>query len=123
MSSSDHRHIARDSLFLMATLRLDGVEGEHRVRVRNLSSGGMMAEGGPKVSRGQTLTIELRGHGEVPGAVAWVQDSRIGIAFSHEVDPRVARVTSVPTEHDDVMTRRPYYAIKLPDEKTLLRKV
>ncbi len=123
MSSSEHRHIARDSLFVMATMRLDGVDGEHRVRVRNLSSGGMMAEGGPKVSRGQTLTVDLRGHGEVQGSVAWVQDSRIGIAFSHEIDPRAARVTSAPTEHDDVMTRRPYYAIGATSQSPQLRKV
>jgi hypothetical protein len=40
----DHRQLGRDSLFLMADLRLDGQDGEHRVRVRNLSAGGMMAE-------------------------------------------------------------------------------
>ena len=47
MTDNDHRQIARDSLFVMADLRIDGIEGEHRIRVRNLSAGGLMAEGGP----------------------------------------------------------------------------
>ena len=53
MSGVDTRHIPRDSLFLMANVRVAGRE--------------------------------------VQGAVAWVQDKRFGIAFSDEIDPKVAR--------------------------------
>ena len=35
---------ARDSLFVMADLRLDGNEETHRIKMRNLSAGGMMGE-------------------------------------------------------------------------------
>lgn len=91
MTDGDHRHISRDSLFVLADLRIDGIEGEHRIRVRNLSAGGLMAEGAFNVQRGQLVWTNLRNIGWVEGSVAWVQDSRFGIAFREDIDPRVAR--------------------------------
>jgi len=97
MSANDHRQITRDSLFVMADLRIDGIEGDHRIRVRNLSAGGLMAEGGPAVQRGQVSWVNVRNVGWVEGSVAWVQDSRFGIAFREDIDPLVARA---PTQSD-----------------------
>lgn len=91
MSENEHRQIARDSLFVMADLRIDGVEGEQRVRVRNLSSGGMMAECPTMVQRGQLVWANLRNIGWLEGSVAWVQDGRFGVAFRDEIDPLVVR--------------------------------
>jgi len=91
MSDSDNRNISRDSLFIMAEVRLDGREGEHRVKVRNLSAGGMMAEGPVKAVRGERVEVNLRNVGWVGGTVAWVQDNRFGVAFAEDVDPAVIR--------------------------------
>ncbi len=91
MSDSDHRQIGRDSLFVMADLRIDGLEGEQRIRVRNLSAGGLMGEGAQRIQRGQMVSINLRNLGWTEGAIAWVQDSRCGIAFREEIDPRLVR--------------------------------
>jgi hypothetical protein len=91
MSGVDTRHINRDSLFLMAEVRLDGDSASHRVKVRNLSAGGMMAEGDMKVVRGARVTVELRNLPSVTGSVAWVQDDRFGVAFAQEIDPRAPR--------------------------------
>lgn len=91
MSGVDTRHVARDSLFLMASLRLSGEAAEHRIKVRNLSSGGMMAEGEVRVERGTRLAVDLRNVGWVQGTVAWVQDKRFGIAFAEEIDARLVR--------------------------------
>lgn len=93
MGGNEHRQIARDSLFLMADLRIDGVSGDHRVRVRNVSAGGLMADGGPSVQRGALVWVNLRNVGWVEGTVAWVQDSRCGIAFRDEIDPKLARAS------------------------------
>jgi len=92
MSDSDNRNISRDSLFILAELRVDGREGDHRVKVRNLSAGGMMAEGPVKVVRGERVEVNLRNVGWVEGSVAWVQENRFGVAFAEEVDPAVIRV-------------------------------
>ncbi|PKB14264.1 PilZ domain-containing protein [Novosphingobium kunmingense] len=85
------RQLSRDSLFVLAEMRIDGVPGEVRVRVRNLSAGGLMAEGVDKIQRGQQVWINVRNVGWVEGSIAWVQDDRCGVAFKDEIDPMVAR--------------------------------
>jgi len=91
MSSVDTRQVNRDSLFLLAQLRVDGQDELLRVKVRNLSAGGMMAEGEARVARGSMVAVELRNLGWVEGSVAWKQDNRFGIAFAEEIDPAVVR--------------------------------
>src|SRR6188508_130808 len=91
MSNVDTRQVNRDSLFLLAQVRVDGQDSVSRVKVRNLSAGGMMAEGEAKVVRGSLVAVELRNVGWVEGSVAWKQDNRFGIAFVDEIDPAVVR--------------------------------
>lgn len=91
MSNVDTRQVGRDSLFLLAQVRVDGQETPVRVKVRNLSSGGMMAEGDLRVMRGAHVAIELRNIGWIEGSVAWKQGNRFGIAFAEEIDPKLAR--------------------------------
>ena len=95
MTANDHRQLVRDSLFLMAELRLPGQEALARVKVRNLSAGGMMAEGAVKAVRGTLIEVNIRNVGWVEGAIAWVQGDRCGIAFSDDIDPMVARAPIV----------------------------
>ncbi len=95
MSNVDTRQVNRDSLFLLAQVRVDGVAETYRVKVRNLSAGGMMAEGEARVTRGSLVHVELRNLGWVEGTVAWKQDTRFGIAFVDEIDPVVARGPAV----------------------------
>jgi hypothetical protein len=91
MDESDQRHIGRDSLFVMADLRLDGSEETLRIKMRNLSAGGMMGEGNVRVTRGTVVWVEIRNIGWVEGSIAWVQDNRFGVAFREEIDPKLAR--------------------------------
>lgn len=100
MDSSDNRQLARDSLFVMADLCIEGIPGEHRIKVRNLSSGGMMGEATVRVARGTKVRVNLRNIGWIRGAVAWVQENRFGVAFDEEIEPRDARapVTATATE-------------------------
>ncbi|MGN3974415.1 PilZ domain-containing protein [Tsuneonella sp. SYSU-LHT278] len=91
MSGVDTRHVNRDSLFLMAELQLEGESVAHRVRVRNLSACGMMAEGDLRVLAGARVTVNLRNLRPVEGSVAWVHERRFGIAFAEEIDPKAPR--------------------------------
>ena len=100
MSNVDTRQVNRDSLFLLAQVRVDGQETLSRVKVRNLSAGGMMAEGDSKVVRGSLVAVELRNIGWVEGSVAWKQDNRFGIAFVEEIDPTVVRAPAASTAAD-----------------------
>lgn len=94
MTDFETRSVSRDSLFLLASIQVEQSSEAHRVRVRNLSNGGMMGEGNLRVKRGNRLSIELRNVGTVGGSVAWVQDNRFGVAFDNEIDSAQARKPS-----------------------------
>ena len=85
------RAAQRDSLFLMGTMTLSGSDTAHQIRIRNLSSTGMMAEGKTLGHVGQEVVIEIKTLGRIGGTVAWITEGRMGIAFAHEIDPQVAR--------------------------------
>jgi hypothetical protein len=113
----DHRQVGRDSLFLMADLRVEGQAGDHRVKVRNLSAHGMMAECTVRVTSGAGVEVNLRNIGWVPGRVAWIQDNRFGIAFLEEIDPRLVRANaSGPSEHTPRYLKSP---VAPPDPRSL----
>ena len=92
-STSNSRRSSRDSLFLSATVRRNGESGEALVpvRVRNLSTVGVMVDYIEVATPGEQVEVTVRGLGTVPGKVAWVKQGRIGISFDLEVDPKMAR--------------------------------
>lgn len=100
----------RNSLFLKAVLRFptSGAQGE--VRVRNLSSGGLMAEAPVRAIRGEPVEVNLKNLGWVTGKVAWIAESRCGIAFDYPVDPKAARQQIGAGAVDDSV---PHYLRKL----------
>lgn len=86
------RRDARDSLFLLAQLKHEGATGDgEAVRVRNVSSGGLMAQAPEGFREGMRVEVTLEGIGAVSGAVAWAELGRIGIAFDHPIDKALAR--------------------------------
>jgi hypothetical protein len=82
----------RDSLFVKAVLRFPVSGDEREVRVRNISSGGLMAEAPLRTPRGDPIEVQLRNIGWVSGKVAWVAESRFGIAFDYPIDPKMLSV-------------------------------
>ena len=115
----DHRQVGRDSLFLMADLRVEGQAGDHRVKVRNLSARGMMAECTVRVTSGAGVEVNLRNIGWVAGRVAWIQDNRFGIAFVDEIDPLLPRAIAEPGESTPRYLKS---TITAPDPRSL-RKI
>ena len=81
---------SRDSLFLLARVRIEGSDWAE-VRVRNLSAGGLMAEIADAAPVDSPVELELRGIGRVTGRLAWQAEGRTGIAFDTEIDPMRAR--------------------------------
>ena len=63
------------------------IEGERELcLIRNISAGGVTAHIYSSVTVGQRLAIELRGDHTVEGAVAWIENANIGIAFDEPID-------------------------------------
>lgn len=81
---------SRLNFFLTAQLERDG-RAPLTVRVRNLSTGGMMVETDDELVPDTRLIAEIRGIGRVAGSVAWRAGNRAGIGFAHTVDPELAR--------------------------------
>lgn len=81
----------RDSLFMQAGVMLPGRSDPVVVRVRNLSAGGMLAEGKVQIVQGAAVEIELRNVGPVAGRVVWAGEGKFGIAFDRPVDPQAVR--------------------------------
>lgn len=112
MTHLDTRQINRDSLLLMAKVRVSGDDSAASLKVRNLSAGGMMAEGKLKVARGATVEVELRNLGWVAGRVAWMQGDRFGISFPEDIDPSEVRDAPRAGGFEDagIIPRRPNYS-------------
>ncbi len=95
MGHSERRQEDRSSLFQLADVQLEHDPSTYRVKIRNLSSNGLMGEGSVKVVSGTRLTVDLRNVGAVAGSVAWVQDNRFGVAFDEEIDANLAQLPAV----------------------------
>lgn len=78
----------RDSLSLLARLKVLGADVTITARVRNLSSGGLMAELPEPVAPDSAVQIELGELGWLEGRVAWQTEGRAGIAFDTAIDPQ-----------------------------------
>ena len=91
MAEEEFRRAPRDSMFLFASLRLENQEGEQSIKIRNLSSTGLMAEGDVYVRPGAQVAINIRNIGWVNGGVAWAVEKRFGVMLDDVIDPRKAR--------------------------------
>lgn len=125
MTGVETRSVVRNSLFLLADIRVEQSAEICRVRVRNLSDGGMMGEGQLRVQRGHRVSVELRNIGAVGGTVAWVQDNRFGVAFDEEIDSQKARRPLQAQDDSATFMAAPSRAHRAPPppEPTTLRKI
>ncbi|MFM7348243.1 MAG: PilZ domain-containing protein [Erythrobacter sp.] len=125
MTGVETRSVARDSLFLLADIRVEQSSEVHRARVRNLSDGGMMGEGQLRVQRGNRVVIELRNIGAVNGTVAWVQDNRFGVAFDEEIDSQKARrpLQAGEEQASGLVARSWAHRAPPPPRPSMLRKI
>lgn len=104
-------------MFLLVSVRFEGVRDSVSARVRNISAGGMMIDSTMIREKGHPIIAELKNIGEVTGRVAWSTATRLGIAFDHEIDPKLARQpvgvpVKAPTFATPVSGRRPGLALR-----------
>ncbi len=103
-----NRHPDRDTLLLVADIVAEGEASASRFTVRNLSPGGMMAQGTGTLTMGARVSVSLRNIGAVQGKVAWAENDRYGIAFDNEIDPQAVRApVALSTFLSDSLKLRP----------------
>jgi hypothetical protein len=123
MSNVDTRETSRESFFLMADVRAADDDTSYRLRVRNLSAGGMLAEGNAPLLRGLRVNVALRNIGDVEGAIAWKQGDRCGIAFTQEIDPALARAPTANPDMNVHTIRRPPFMLDKDAARANLRNI
>ena len=92
----------RDSMLLMGKIKAAGdyARDTQPIRIRNLSSTGLMADSQLAYDEGAAVEVELRGIGTVGGEIVWVRGGRMGITFNETIDPRRARRPIVAKDDD-----------------------
>lgn len=87
------RRRPRDSMLLMGTIKAFGdvARQTNPIRIRNLSSTGLMADSQAAYDLGCLVEVEVRGIGAVSGEVVWIRQNRMGITFASPIDPKLAR--------------------------------
>lgn len=82
---------ARDSLFLTAEVFAADWPAPVKVRVRNLSAGGMLAESAEDVPVGTIVRVMLANIRPVVARTVWSGPGRFGVSFDQQIDPQVVR--------------------------------
>lgn len=106
----------RDSLFVLAQLRVAGGVSAQTVRIRNLSPSGLMAEGGSAYAVGTGIVLEMPNICSVKGRVVWALDGRMGIALDTIIDPVSVR-RSLATAKERPAYERPAVSGRRPGLK------
>ncbi len=110
-SDGESKRVAkRDSLFLLTTFSDEAGSPLGKVRVRNLSESGLMADCEASFRDGDRVVVHLRGIGDVAGHVSWVRGGRIGLSFDARIDPQAARKPVVNGQSESL----PLYLRQLP---------
>jgi len=63
-----------------------------KIRVRNISSGGLGGRADGPIDAWQSVQVRLPGIGAVAGKVAWVRQDQFGVQFDTAIDPAKALV-------------------------------
>lgn len=115
-ATENRRQRERDSLLLVAQVRVGDEATAREARVRNLSETGLMAELAKVVDVGTPVTVTLRGIGDVAGTVAWCTEGRMGISLDVPIDP-----LSVRKPAGGAKPSTPLYSAKASDSAYALR--
>lgn len=102
---SQNRRSRRSHVLMAAILRAD--DGDHSVKLRNLSEHGALVEAEALPPVGSSVRFR-KGELNLPARVAWVEDGRAGVAFDAALDTEsVMRHIPVPPAPRKLDFRRP----------------
>ncbi|WCT78378.1 PilZ domain-containing protein [Novosphingobium humi] len=117
---ADQRNAPRNNLLLSSVCHWPNRQLDERVKIRNVSATGLMAEGTLGATVGEQVVLELRNIGAIEGIVAWVQSNRFGVAFARPIDPVLLRtpaeVSAKQSETRDYYQRGPVSVLNRQDE-------
>ncbi|MEM1131313.1 MAG: PilZ domain-containing protein [Pseudomonadota bacterium] len=113
-SEHDNRNDHRDALFMLAKIQFVKSGKMIDARIRNLSSGGMMAESNVFCAAGDRVIVDMVNAEEIEGRISWQTSGRFGIAFDHPVDPQTIRAAR--NKKSDTLIEKPSH-LRLMEKK------
>lgn len=81
----NRRTSARHHVMLIREIQTEAMEAPVRIRVRDISLRGMMAEASVRMQEGERLVLRLGDGTLVAGAVQWVRGLSFGIIFESDL--------------------------------------
>jgi len=90
-ADAHQRSAPRTSMFLQASILCMASGETHALRVRNISSGGLMAECAHDFATGDRVELDVRGVGKQAGQIAWTGHGKLGVSFDDPINPALAR--------------------------------
>nr|WP_256869511.1 PilZ domain-containing protein [Sphingobium lactosutens] len=115
-TAPDRPHAPRESrvttLLLIGKMRSQ--HGESLCRIRNLSSGGLMAEVHVPLTEGDIVEIELKAGDRLSGEVRWIMAGRMGIAFDAPVEVGTLLARAAARSSEQGLVRAPRFAAECP---------
>ena len=103
------REVRVTTIFLIG--KLVSRYGETLCRIRNLSSGGLMAETHVPLTVDDGVQIELKAGDRLPGTVRWTHAGRIGVAFDAPVEVGALLARAAARSVEQKLARAPRFAI------------
>lgn len=91
LKTFEGRRAVRHSVYLLAAVRAEDGRPLGEVKIRNISSTGMMAETGLPLRKGDAVEIDLRGIGAVQAVVIWRTLHKVALRFDLPIDPLLTR--------------------------------
>lgn len=90
--------------------------GESLCRIRNLSSGGLMAEVHVPLVEDDAVQIELKAGDRLSGRVRWTREGRMGIAFDAPVEVGTLLAKATVRTAEQGLVRAPRFTVDCPVE-------
>jgi len=121
------RDAARHSLFLTAQCDLPQSRQQGRVRLRNVSAQGLMAEGLIRPDVGEPVVLMLRNIGRVEGMVAWARGDRFGVVLATDIEAQAVLAREAPPaiadEDRDYYQRGPVSTLRRDQDAQKIRPI
>lgn len=96
--------------------KMMSAHGETLCRIRNLSSGGLMAEVHVPLAVDDPVRIELKAGDQLAGRVRWIREGRMGIAFDEPIDVSAMLARATVKTVAEGLVRPPRFDVDCPVE-------
>lgn len=85
-ADDEHRHSERQVVTVRWVAKITGNKGQELCLIRNISTGGVMANVYSAHEIGEHIALEIRSGQQLQGEIVWMRDGCIGVRLQDQVD-------------------------------------